>query len=217
MELIRTLLGYIIKMIVGIALVVALLWLIGVVYPGFSPSQLFSSTSVLKRDWLPAPKNYRLAPVAQNEDGSYGTVYKPGPAFNGYASSSYVTYAGQANESNVNNQVFSGNTSSYAEKSLYIRNLSVYEGGNISYGITIVGEARGGMFKNGSFTVLVVDPQGRVLGNAQAINTGTWSVPGWARFQVTIPTRLPTNAPCGLIFLSANQPIKVALPVRCNG
>ncbi|MEZ0209275.1 MAG: hypothetical protein ACAH17_03820 [Candidatus Paceibacterota bacterium] len=226
MDTIRYLLGFIVKLVVGIVIVVFVLWLVGLLYPNFKASNLFKG-GVFSFDWLPAPKNY--GGLLGTRSDTNGKVYQSGPAYNGYAQAGnqygsgadveWTIYTGTSSyvvKSNPGNQVFTGNTTQYAEKSLYIRNLSVYEGGNISYGMVIFGEARQTMFKNGVFTLTVIDRSGKIIAVTQAINTGTWATPGWTRFQATIPTRLPQGAECALVFYSANEPIKVGLAVRCN-
>jgi hypothetical protein len=231
METIEYLLSFVIKLAFGLLLAAAVLWLVGLLYPSFKVSTILSG-DVFSRDWLPAPKNYGgLLGSQTNNGGMNGKVYTPGPAYNGYANANggytsgsnvdWVIYTATGTQvikggQDVRSGVFTGNTTAYAEKSLYVRNLSVYEGGMVSYGTTFVGEARDIMFRNGIFTILVIDKGGKVLSTAQAINTGTWAAPGWARFQATISTRLPPNTDCALVFHSANQSVKVGMFVRCN-
>ncbi len=225
MDIIRYLLGFIVKLVIGILFAALVLWLVGLLYPNFK-AQNYLNMKVFTFDWLPAPKNY--GGLLGTQSDTNGKVYQPGPAYNGYSSGNsyangadveWTIYTGTSSQtvrSNPGNQVFTGNTTHYAEKSLYIRNLSVYEGGNISYGMMIFGEAKDTMFRNGSFSITIIDKAGRIVSSTQAVNTGTWATPGWARFQATIPTRLPAGTECALVFYSANQPIKVGLAVRCN-
>lgn len=234
MDAIRYLLGFVIKLALGFFLFAFVIWLIGFLYPQFKFSNLISGVS-FQRDWLPAPKNYGSLLGGRTTDGVNGKVYVPNAPYNGNTGDAYyqsqdgvdfiiytdsgtkvVKATGSATTVNTNNQPIPGNTGAYADRSLYLRNLSIYEGGKISYGSTFIGEARGTMFKNGVFTILVIDKSGKILASTQAINTGAWATPGWARFQATIPTRLPTGIPCALIFLSANQPVKVGMAVKCN-
>lgn len=227
METIEYLLSIVLKIVFGLLLLVGVLWLVGLLYPNFKVSNVFSGKT-FSMDWLPAPKNYPSLLGTKSADGQNGKVYVPGPAYNGYGN----TYSGRGSDvdwvyytasgtqvvrgsQNVNDQVFTGNTSAYAEKSLYIRNLSIYEGGNVSYGTTFVGEARDTMFRNGTFTVAVLDGTGRIITSTQARATGAWSAPGWGRFQATISTTLPTGD-CALVFFSATQSVKVGMLVRCN-
>jgi hypothetical protein len=230
MQTIEYLLSVIIKIAFGLLLVVCVFWLIGLLYPQFKPSSIFSR-KVFSLDWLPAPKNYGSLLGTKTNDGTNGKVYVPGPAFDGYANTS--SYGGYTNGADVDwiyytasgtqvvhgsagNQVFTGDTTAYAEKSLYIRNLSIYEGGNVAYGTTFVGEARDTMFRNGTFPITVIDRQGRVITSFYAVNTGMWATAGWARFQATISTILPRGTDCALVFHSANQNLKVGMAVRCN-
>ncbi len=212
MDTIRFLLGKIIQLTLILFIMTGILWLVGTFYPEFSPSNIFNGKA-FSTDWLPAPKNYKGLLGTPKSGGTYGTEYIAAPAYNGYSNGSQGSYDGSQN---VNNQVFTGNTTAYAEKSLYIRNLSVYEGGRISYGTTFVGEARDMMFKGGTFTILIIDRNGKIWGTMQAVNTGIWATPGWARFQATVPNSLPPNTDCALVFFSANQNIKVGLAVHCN-
>jgi hypothetical protein len=106
---------------------------------------------------------------------------------------------------------------------MYIRNLSIYEGGNISRDLTFIGEARNEMYKNGTFNILVVNKEGAVLGVSPVRATGAWSIPGWSRFEVTIKHTLPPGGvQCVVIFEQARtqadtqQPVRVGVPVRCN-
>lgn len=220
MDTIRYLLGAVIKLALGLLLVALVIWLVGILYPDFKVSKVFSGNA-FKKDWLPAPKNYGGLLGNKNNSGENGTVYEPGPAYNGYPNTSAE---GSANVDWVyytatGTQVVraSGNTeTTNVERSSYIRNLSVYQGATIAYGNTIVGEARDTMFKNGLFPIVVLDAQGRVIAAMDAINTGAWSTPGWVRFQTTVPVQLPRNTQCSLVFNSANQPVRVGMQVRCN-
>lgn len=207
MDTIRYLLGSIIKITLGLLAIAFMLWLLQLVFPNFKATSAIKTS--FSGDWLPAPKQYTGLLGTPNKDGSYGTEYKPGPEYNGYANQ-YVY------NQTPNNQVWSGNTTSFVERYNYIRNLSVYEGGTISYGDTFVGEAKTEMFRNGLFTIVVIDRQGRVITTTNAINTGTWSVPGWYRFQATIPNRLPSGEPCSLVFVSGQTSARVGMPVRCQ-
>jgi hypothetical protein len=226
MDTIRYLLGFIVKLTVGILIAAFVIWLVGLLYPNFKASNIFSA-KVFTFDWLPAPKNY--GGLLGTRSDTNGKVYQPAPAYNGYAQNGnqytsgadveWTIYTGTSSyvvKSNSNAQVFTGNTTQYADKSLYIRNLSVYEGENVSYGMTIFGEARQSMFRNGIFTITIIDRSGKIIAATQAINTGAWSTPGWYRFQATVPTRLPQGTECALVFYSASESVKVGLAVRCN-
>lgn len=220
METIRYLLGVIVKLVIMLFLLAFILWIVGFVYPDLRPSKIFS-TDVFRRDWLPAPRNLLFS----GSNNTKRNQFVPGPSYNNYAPQSGVEFVAYTDSGKKVipsteqglSQNYQGRTAyTYADRSLYVRNLSVYEGGNISYGQTIYGEARGTMFTNGSFTVLVVDGAGRLVASMPAINTGTWAIPGWGRFQVTISSSLPANSNCTLIFQSANQPLRITVPVRCN-
>jgi hypothetical protein len=172
MDSIRFILGKIIWLVVTLFFIVFALWIFGIAYPDFKISKLLTSEH-FSADWLPAPKNTGLFGTPVRKD-VYGNEYVPGPAFDGYktaTTSTYVSY-GQAATSTVTN------TQQNPDRSLFVRNLSIYEGGNISYGTTFYGEARDIMFSNGTFTILVLDREGRVIGSTNALNLGTWAAPG---------------------------------------
>lgn len=203
MDSIRYLLGKVIKLALGLFLLALVLWLVGMFIPSLSLETITRKT--FSGDWLPAPKNY----VRTTATGTttYGTVYQHGEAFNGYGDE--VIRENRTLESTTEAQLRGQG------RSAYLRNLSVYEGGTISYGTTFVGEARDTMFKNGLFTILVVDKDNRILGTSQAINTGTWATSGWSRFQATVSHRLPAGA-CTLIFMSGTTQQQIRLPVTCR-
>lgn len=225
MDTIRFLLGYIVRLVVILLLIAFVLWLVGLLYPQFKPSSLFR-WNAFSGDWLPAPRDFSLL-GSKTSDGQNGKVYVPGPAYNGYGNASYEPQEGvdfivyTASGTHVikakgsGGQVLDGSYG-YDNRSAYIRNLSVFQGGGITYGQRIVGEARESMFQNGRFAIYIVDTNKRLIGTAQAITTGTWSVPGWARFQATIPFRLPGDTYCSLVFQSATQPIQISYPVQCK-
>ncbi len=232
MDVIKYLLGAIVKLAFVLVLIAFLMWLIGLVYPDFKITNIVNG-KIFSQDWLPAPKNYGGLLSTQTNGGTNGRVYQSGPAYNGYANAAagndqvdwvYYTATGTQVVSSKSTtkttttqaQTFKSTQPGFVDRASFLRNMSVFEGGNITYGLTIVGEARETMFKNGIFPVTIVDAKGNVLALTDAINIGTWSTPGWARFQVTIPVRLPQNTNCALIFNSANQPVRMGISVRCN-
>lgn len=207
METIRYLLGFVAKLALVLLIGAFALWLVNLLYPNLSLGKIFDG-KIFSTDWLPAPRNLGQL-NKNNQKDMYGTLYvHTNPQPNG----GYIAYTGTSNSSGA---VFNGNTSSYAARSAYLRNLSFFDGGLISYGSTYIGEAKGTMFQNGTFPVIIVDNEGRVLASTPAINTGSWATPGWVRFQFTIPTKLP-SAPCALIFLSAQeQHVGIRMNMRC--
>lgn len=230
MDTIRFLLGIILKIAFGLFFLVIVFWLIGLLFPAFKPTNIFTG-EWFKNDWLPTPRNYAGLLAARTNNGENGKVYEPGPAYNGYGTTEtdgvpidWVVYTesgtkiikGGTTGTNSNNQIFTGNTTSGANRWMYVRNLSIYEGGNVSYGLVFTGEARDTMFANGIFPITVQDQTGKTVALTEAINTGTWAAPGWVRFQATIRHQLPHNAQCGLYFYSAKESLRVGMPVRCN-
>lgn len=111
-----------------------------------------------------------------------------------------------------------------ADRRLTIRNLSIYQGGHIYTGLAFVGEARSMMFRDGKFSIIVVDRAGRLVGISTAVAQTKWTVPGWVRFETKINYSLPSNAPCTMIFEEAltsseqklRAPNHVSFGVRCN-
>lgn len=217
METIHYLLGKIVKTVIVLFLMVFVLAVVSYASPNLQPSKLLNF-SVFKGEWLPAPKNYAKERMQPDENGYYGTIYASGQQFNGYgnsASNPYITYSynGEMPTSTRPGTPMPGTT--HSDRSRYIRNLSLYEGENITYGQTIYGEARSDMFKNGIFPIVIADGAGKPISSMYAMNLGTWSVPGWLRWKAVVPIQLPRNIPCVLVFLSADGS-RVGLPVRCN-
>ena len=109
-------------------------------------------------------------------------------------------------------------------RSLTVRNLSIYEGGHVYTGLSFIGEARSTMFKEGKFPIVVVDQNRRVVGISAAVATTDWTIPGWTRFETKITYALPRNVACTMVFEEAltqneritRQPLRIPIPVRCN-
>lgn len=233
MDVIKYLLGAIVKLAFILALTAFVLWLVGLVYPNFKITNIIRG-DVFSRDWLPAPKNYGALLNKNNTTGGMnGKVYQSGPAYNGYANGAntndqidWVYYSesgtqvvsgkGTTKTTTSQTQTFKSTQAGFVDRASFLRNMSVFEGGNISYGLTIVGEARDTMFRNGIFPIAIIDSKGNLIASMDAINTGAWSTAGWARFQATVPVRLPAGAACALIFNSANQPVRMGMSVKCN-
>ena len=221
METLEFLLKHVLRIILVLAVAWIMLWFLNLVYPGFKISELFS-TKLFSSDWLPAPKNYGSVFKPQT-GGVYGQVFQV-PANYPPSNVDFIVYTATgtqiikaAGSQDAQNQVFNGTTANYADKARYLRNLSLYDGWNISYGSDYIGEANEIMFRNGSFPIFILDSQNRLIATTQAMNTGTWAAPGWARFKFTIPVRLPSQALCTLVFMSAqNSQIQVRMNVRCN-
>lgn len=250
MDTIKYLLKFLFKFAVVSFFAALVWWLAATFNPGFSARSLLyiltSPNAVATSSpssWLPAPGSFKgvfasVKPVSGDSPSvGYGTV------FHGYDNSAnggqfdYVTYKQQgvamaegkgklpaSGTQNTTGAVSQTNVSAYAQNGLYIRSLSVYEGGRVYPGLTFTGEARESMFSNGKFPVIIADKiTGRVISVATAVATTNWSVPGWVRFGVTVNTILPNNSSsCLMIFeqgktqASQSQPIRTAIPVTCN-
>lgn len=208
MDTIRYLLGTIIKLIVAILIAWFVLWLVALLFPDFKIRSILSGVS-WSADWLPTPKNYGV--LGKNDpNGISGKEYVPGTEYDGYANEYTHT-----NPALSNNHVWSGNTTVYVDRYSYIRNISLFEGSVIRPGDKIVAEAREGMFKNGSFAVVIVDTQNRAVAMANTTILDNWSAPGWRRFQVVIPPTIPEDEECLLVFAS-QQGERIGFPVRCG-
>jgi hypothetical protein len=113
---------------------------------------------------------------------------------------------------------------SIPNRTLYVRNLSIYEGGHIYTGLSFIGEARSTMFRQGKFPIVMVDAYGKVVGVSTAAAENDWTVPGWVRFNTKIEYVLPKNMPCTMVFEEAQfpderakkAPTRVPLATRCN-
>ena len=215
MGVIRYILGAVIKLVLALIIFSFAIWLVNLLLPQFKLMDIMSG-KIFTTDWLPSPKQYSslFGNRTATTGGMNGKLYVHGDPYQynqGQFQNQYISYGSSTN------QLFAGNTTTYLDRSTYVRNLSLYEGSSISYGSVFVGEAQGTLFKNGLFPIYVVDNTGRVLSATQAINTGPSQTAGWVRFQVTIPSQLPTNTSCIIVFVSAyDERVQVRVPVRCN-
>ncbi|MEN9338113.1 MAG: hypothetical protein RIQ41_427 [Candidatus Parcubacteria bacterium] len=215
MGVIRYMLGVVIKLALALIIFSFAVWLVNLLLPQFKLMDIVSG-KIFSTDWLPAPKQYGglFGNRTATTGGMNGKLYVHGDPYQynpNQFQNQYISYGSSTT------QLFAGNTTTYLDRSIYVRNLSLYEGGSISYGSVFVGEAQGTLFKNGLFPIYIVDSTGRVLSATQAINTGPSQTQGWFRFQVTIPSTLPANTSCLLVFVSSNDDrVQMRIPVRCN-
>ncbi len=226
-------------LIVLLSFVWLVVWTVTIFIPVSDIHSVLSFKGGKSGGWLPAPGSFGGLLGTGKVPNENENVYVPGPAYNGYAYSSngdysssqvnFVTYTKDGirivrtdgGTVNTNTTLPNAGNGGYAEKSLYIRNLSIYEGGHIYTGISFIGEAKNTMFQNGKFPIIIVDRNGRVATVATAEATTNWSVPGWTRFQTKINAVLPNKTPCTMVFQSAgayttSQPTRVAIPILCN-
>lgn len=224
MELIQYLLGKIFQIFIVLVIAWFVLWLAKFAYPSFSYSDWFKKHDVLSFDFLPTPRQYgglfsgvqgKVA-SAEPQNASYNSyIYSGDPniTWDFYIATGTVQVRG--GQVIGNGSYSSYNYSGNAQRQSYIRNLSLYDGQSITYNQTIYGEASETMFRNGTFSVYILDAQGNLLSRTDAVNLKTFSTPGFARFQATVKTRLPYGQ-CQMAFVSANQPLQIVIPVVCN-
>lgn len=252
METFRYLIPYFLKISLTFFLAAIIWWLVSILFPGLNAKVLFmnaitqNGTSTLS-EFLPSPRRFGEIMHRGSTTRSMPTLYVHGQAFNGYANSNkqagyssynYVTYTGDGtlitdvngnpvNKTNGNGNATGtrGNSSGFSDsRSMYVRNLSIYENGHIYTGLSFVGEARSNMFKEGKFPVAVLDQNGKLVGVAAAIATNDWTVAGWTRFESKIIYILPSNVPCKMIFEEAlteseratRRPLQIPMNIRCN-
>jgi hypothetical protein len=259
MDTIKYLLGFIIKVVIGLFLVAGLWFLLSILFPNL---EIRKATSVLSGgDWLPAPGSFKGILGTPKVPSVSDNLYIPAPPYDGFknaytaggsggGSAYYVTYTPNGVEVTHNRQVTTReevspsvqkkaqggsvtpppsiptsavtSVNGYASKELYIRNLSIYEGGHVYTGLSFVGEARSSMFIQGKFPIIIANAQGRAVAITTAYATTDWSVPGWVRFQTKITSVLPNKTSCTMVFEQAmvqgtqKQPTRVAIPVLCN-
>ncbi len=211
-----------------------------------------NASTTIKSDILPSPRKYSGLFSFNGNPTKAKTFVEPEPyvytgtqpggttisnaknpvSVNGYSYPTY-TYVGNSNVPAVSYLRKTGTSSTTGEsqviskvpssRELYLRNLSLYEGGRIYTGLSFIGEAHSNLFREGRFPIVVVDTAGRVIGFSFAIATTQWAVPGWVRFEAKINFPLPKNTPCIMVFEEAltqtektRQPLRVPLSVTCN-
>lgn len=246
MDTIRFLLRYLVKFTFILFAFVIVWWLFTIIFPNISIRSLLSTTgtSTQKVNWLPAPGSVKGLFGEVKTPSAKNNVYVAGQPYNGNGNAyggnqggsqvDFITYTSEgAQITHGGGAVFNGQqqisqsttTQGYAQKSLYIRNLSIYEGGYVYTGLSFTGEARESMFQNGKFPVVVADQLGRAVLISYAEATTNWTVPGWVRFQVRMVGVMPSKVPCTMIFQQElsqqlyeqkRQPVLVAIPVLCN-
>ena len=234
MNVIKALLGFFIKVIIGIFLFAIVWWLVTAFFPSLSIKKIFANKD---GGWLPSPKNFSGILGEGKVPNENENIYEPNTPYNGFSNEhnkgsakvNYVTYTTKGEEilnnkneniSSADNLILNPNYS-YQDKVLYIRNLSIYEGGHIYTGLSFIGEAKNTMFKDGKFPILIYDNTGKIVSVTSAEATTIWSTPGWVRFQAKITGTVPNKVSCTMIFQSgdtqsAKVPIRVAIPIQCN-
>lgn len=222
METIQYLLSKLLKVIIILIICIFVFLVLKKFFPNLLSSFSFykPGASFFTDNWLPDPVNFQEIAKPKIADLS-GNVYEGGLT----PGTSYVIYSEKGMEIvkvPPKSQVFNAQTSGFSDNSLYVRNLSIYNGDSIKTYKTIYGEARGTFFANQTFPVYITDTQNRVFAVETAIATGQWSVPGWSRFTVQVRSLLPSHQPCQLLFMpnpkspDANTGARALIPVFCN-
>jgi hypothetical protein len=222
-------------------------------FPNLNFRTLISGTAsengiVKKNDILPSPRKYQgLFSTKSSEVAS--NTYVPKAPYSGYAVSpslegkgytytnyEYLMYTStgtirvQGTAYTPPLSIVATSTSTplapralLPGRSLYVRNLSIYEGGHIYTGLSFIGEARSSLFKEGKFPIVMVDTSGKMIGVSAALAENDWTVPGWVRFRTKIEYPLPKNMACTMVFEEAllpaersRIPVRVPLQVQCN-
>jgi hypothetical protein len=223
MDTIKYLIGFFFKLAFAALFVALIWWLVSLLFPALSFSQLkavFSGEE--KRDILPSPRAYSGLFKVTNIPTATSNLYVHGQAFQGYSQSptgEFLTYGSKSTGA--------AQPTTAPTRSMYIRNLSIYENGHVYTGLSFVGEARNEMFSNGGFRIVIIDQRGGLIGTSRAIKQENWSVPGWSRFSVKVQHVLPPGGvPCSMIFEqdieqfkysgTTAQPVRVGIPIKCN-
>lgn len=246
MDTLRFLIGYVLKIAFALFLAAFLIWVITLFIPGVTLKSFVPSFSDTKKgtstDWLPSPKAYQGLFGKMSPPNEYTNVYVHGKAYDGYGSStgsysyssaSFITYTstgtavqggGKYNAEKGVIEYGERAATTTEERMLYVRNLSIYQGGLLESGLSFVGEVRQTMVKNGIFPLVLVDKDRRVIGISTARTTSDWSVPGWTRFEAKITHPVPYTGPCALVFEQAltqeersRTPVRVPLAMNCKG
>lgn len=110
--------------------------------------------------------------------------------------SMWVKYDNQSNSFGEVVRDFEGEVATNAtEKADLIRVHTPEIGGTVSNPIQVAGEARGYWFFEGSFPVIVVDWDGRIIGEGYATAEGDWMTEDFVEFTGTVEFNLPTDVP----------------------
>lgn len=242
MESVRHLIALFLKISFGFFVLVLVIWLsTSISRNSGKKSSVASSTSssVVKKDILPSPRQYSGFFTPGGKTVQANTLVTPEPfvyqgnqPFSGNTTGggsignySTYTYSNAPKATTTKNTTSPSPNTSAADtaRSQYIRNLSIYQGGHIYTGLSFTGEARTEFFRDGKFPIVVVDATGRVVGISAGVAATTWSVPGWVRFTTKIQYTLPNKVPCTMVFEEnltqaerTRAPVRIPLPITCN-
>ena len=103
-------------------------------------------------------------------------------------------------------QSFSENIGNELNKTDIIRLASPRPNQMVKSPLIIEGEARGIWFFEGSFPVVIVDWDGRIIGEAIAQAEGEWMTEGFVPFKATIKFEQPTYSNQGALILRKDNP-----------
>lgn len=242
MESIKFLITFLFKIAIVAFFAAIAWWFVVAFFPTFSPKTVIlgrPATPLGKDDgWLPSPRsfgglfsNVKKTDTQNNVYVSDPIVYEPSIIYtsnNTYDSNGYLTYTYSTNTNTQQGNKVT-NTSQKKQvvndsiKSMYVRNISIYQGGHVYQGLSFVGEARNTMFLEGKFPVILVDnTTSKIVSVSFAEAVTDWTVPGWTRFKVTIGSVAPRATPCTMLFEQARvrnsqiPPQTVSVPVMCN-
>lgn len=219
MDALKYLIGFFFKLAFGAIFVALVWWLVALLFPALSYTQVKQLVfGDERKDLLPSPRTYARVVASAPEPSATSNVYVAGKAFDGYGLLSGTETGPLLSYST------DGQGGQPVNRSLFVRNMSLYEGQKIYSGYSFFGEARDEMFSNGAFPILVAGANGNFLGVFRASSTASWSVPGWTRFEVVFNAHVfpAISQPCTLIFQQAREqysnqaPFRVGMPVTCN-
>lgn len=220
MDTLRHLLSKII-FVIPLVILTAIIYWSGTKLIKHLPGGNFSFSNIFSADFLPAPIRLEK-PTTTKPDDDY-LIYSDATKGNKF----YNDFINNLNNNtkNVSNQTMDGNVGNINKfpREKYIRNLSIFDNGHIYTGITFTGEAKNTMFSdNGTFSIIVIDPQGRVVAVDQAVAIGSIKTAGFVQFKSGIKSVLPNKIPCHLVFQAGPgsfdgfNRVFVAVPEICN-
>lgn len=226
MELIKILLKIIFKIALTLFLVSMVWWLVALLFPNLSYKSILPKGGI--GNLLPEPGSLKFL----SREASAPKEYVHGDPFNGYgdvvspsfysSTTQFISYGNTQNQKVYVNPKVSPPENLSIKGSPYLRNLSIYENGNLYNGLTFSGEVSSSMLKNGQFPIIIFDNnKGVAIGVIPGVQVSGIGSDGWAKFQSKININFSNKTPCTMIFQSgdyqsAKVPIRVMFPVVCG-